>query len=98
MTAINENEKNTVEIGGRTFSWGKLDRLRCDWAQRYGLIPEGGGMYIGCRNNVKAPEQITPACVVEALRDSDRVQRPSYNVSVERCFTSCPVGCGRSSA
>jgi len=92
MTALEGDEKHTLEIGGQTFSWSKRDRLRCDWCQRYGLIPEAGGMYIGCRNNVQAPDQITPECVVEAFRDGDRVQRPSYNVTVERCFTSCPAG------
>ncbi|MBS3734387.1 MAG: 4Fe-4S dicluster domain-containing protein [Phycisphaerae bacterium] len=92
MAAIAGDETLSVAVEGRTFRWGRLDLLRCDFSKRYKLIPESGGMYSHARNDVAVPERITPEYIVEAVRNSDRIQRPGYTPAVERCFTACPVG------
>ncbi len=94
MAALDEQASCSVTLGGRTFRWGRLDRLRCDFAQRYGFVPEEGGQYIGCRNDFEAPEKITPDYVCDCMRKADRIQRPSYTPIVEPCFTACRTGMG----
>ena len=71
---------------------GRLNRLRCDWAKRYGLLGDAGPKYMGSSNDFPIPEVITPESVCEAVRRSDRMQRPSYTAIVERCLTECPAG------
>jgi hypothetical protein len=46
-------------------------------------------MYSHATNDFAVPDEITPEFVCEAVRDSDRVQRPGYTPAVERCFTAC---------
>jgi epoxyqueuosine reductase QueG len=92
MAAIAGDEALSVEIDGRTFRWGRLDLLRCDFSKRYKLIPESGGMYSHATNDFAVPDEITPEFVCEAMRDSDRIQRPGYTPAVERCFTACRGG------
>ncbi len=89
MAAIAGDEVLSVAIEGREFRWGRLDLLRCDFSKRYKLIPESGGMYSHARNDYTVPDEITPEFVCEAVRDSDRFQRPGYTPAVERCFTAC---------
>jgi epoxyqueuosine reductase QueG len=89
--AIDQQEHHAVTIGGRTFTWGRQDRLRCDCAKRYAFVPEEGPALIGNTNTFTLPEVITPAFVVEAMRESDRMQRPSYCPIIEHCFTACPA-------
>ncbi|MGQ9632213.1 MAG: hypothetical protein ACUVXI_18150 [bacterium] len=88
--AISREESLSIEIEGKKFEWGKTDRLRCDWAKRYGLLGGEGPKFIGSYNDFEPPEVITPEKVCDAVKKSDRLQRPSGYVSiVERCFTNC---------
>ncbi len=92
MAAIDGGDRHAIRIGGREFQWGRLDRLRCDFSKRYGLTGESGGKYAGCRNAFTPPQTITPQWLTEAVRNSDRIQRPGgYTPVVERCFTACPA-------
>jgi epoxyqueuosine reductase QueG len=89
VAAISEVETQSVELCGRTFTWGRLDRLRCDFVKRYGLIPESGGEYVGCRDDFQLPDTITPEYICGCMHNADRIQRPSCTPTVERCFTRC---------
>jgi Fe-S-cluster-containing hydrogenase component 2 len=91
VRAISKNESHAVTIAGRAFVWGKPDRLRCDFAQRYGLVAAEGGATVGCQNDFPVPDPITPEAVCETMRAADRIQRPSYTPTVERCFAECPA-------
>ncbi len=90
--AISEKQSVAISINGKTFTWGKNDRLRCDWACRYGFMKAAGPGYIGSQTDFPVPEKITPEKVCEAMRNSDRLQRPSYKTIVEKCFVECPAG------
>lgn len=92
MAAIDESDKVSINLEGQEFSWNKLDRLRCDFAQRYGFISEAGGKYIGCQNDFEVPEKITSEYVCHCMEEADRIQRPTYTPTVEKCFTACKVG------
>jgi epoxyqueuosine reductase QueG len=89
--AISKERALSVEIGGREFSWGALDRLRCDCAKRYALVAEEGPAFVGSTNDFEPPDRITREWVVEAVRASDRLQRPGYCPIVERCLARCPA-------
>ena len=84
-------ESISFEVEGKKIEWGRTDRHRCYWAKRYGLLADEGGKYIGSKNNFPVPDVVTPEKVVEAILVSDRLQRPGYTATVERCFTECPV-------
>ena len=89
VKALSPDETQSVAIEGRTFTWAKRDRMRCDFAQRYGLVAEEGGGYIGCKNAFDVPAALTPEYVSACMSQADRIQRPSYTPTVERCFTHC---------
>ena len=89
VMAISKEESLSIEVDGRIFEWGKLDILRCDWAKRYGLVGEEGPEFMGSYNNFIPPEIITPEELCEAIKRSDRLQRPGYSAIVEKCFTNC---------
>lgn len=91
VKAIAKSESFSIRVDGKIFEWGKLDRLRCDWAKRYGLVGEEGPKYIGAYNNFTPPETITPEKLCETIMKADRLQRPGgYLTIVEKCFTTCP--------
>ena len=93
-TAIAGEESHCLTINGREVTWGRTDRLRCDAAKRYALVAGEGPAYIGSKNDFSLPEEITPEFVCEAMRDSDRLQRPGYCPIIEHCFTNCPAHLG----
>ena len=90
--AISLEEEISVSVNGKTFSWGKNDQLRCDWACRYGFMKEAGPGFIGSQTDFPVPEKITQEIVSEAMINSDRLQRPYYKTIVEKCFIECPAG------
>lgn len=89
--AISADEAVSIVVEGKRFEWGRTDLLRCDWAKRYGLLGAEGPILFGSHTDFPIPETITPEAVCEAIRASDRLQRPGYSGIVERCFTECPA-------
>ena len=90
--AISKEDSVSISVKGKTFSWGKNDRLRCDWACKYGFMREAGPGYIGSQTDFPVPDKITPEAVCKAMENSDRLQRPYYKTIVEKCFVECPAG------
>ena len=90
--AISGKEAVSVSVNGKTFTWGKNERLRCDWACRYGFLKEAGPGYVGSKTDFPVPAKITPELVCEAAKNSDRLQRKYYKTIVEKCFVECPAG------
>ena len=81
----------SIEVEGKRFEWASMDRLRCDWVKRYALLGDGGPAFMGSDTDFPIPDVITPEAVCDAVRASDRLQRPGYTAVVEHCFTECPV-------
>ena len=91
--AISKNQSVKISVEDVVFEWGNIDRLRCDWACKYGLIGEAGPKYFHSKTNFPVPDVITPEKVCEAIRNSDRMQRLThYTAIVEKCFVECPAG------
>ena len=90
MGAISKSDKISIRIEDKEFEYARLDRLRCDWAMRYGLVGEEGPAYIGSETNVMPPEKITPEKLAEGLRQTDHLQK-RYLCIVEKCLAVCPA-------
>ena len=88
--ALDKEKSVVLKIENKVFEFGKLDRLRCDWAKTYGLVGEAGPKYLGSQTNILPPEKITPNVLCEALRKMDPGQRRLLCI-LEKCLTNCPV-------
>jgi len=88
--ALSKEKGISIEIDGKKFIQGCLERLRCDWSKRYGLIAEAGPKYMGCELSLKPPRrEISSEDIMEAVQKLDPFQK--YFVCVlERCIKACP--------
>ncbi len=87
--ALNGEEPLTLTLEDKTFTIGQIDRLRCEWAKRYGLVAEEGPGYLGAKINVLPPDEITPDAICEAMKMKDPIQK-HHTCIVEGCIAACP--------
>lgn len=88
------DETVRLSVDGAEFEFAKVDRLRCEWANRFGLVGEEGPKYMGCRIDIPPPENIGVDSfnqAMEAVRKLDVVSRLNWNLTFEKCAASCPV-------
>jgi len=90
VSALHPEKRVLIEIEGKTFESASLNRLRCDWAKRYGLVGEAGPKYFGSKTNFAPPKKITPEKLAEALKKRDLIQKERISI-VERCLKVCPA-------
>lgn len=88
--ALSETETVDIEIDGQTYELAHLDRMRCDWAMRYGLMREAGPKCLGSVNDYPVPDKITPEILTHTIRESDRLQISNFAPIVEKCMIDCP--------
>jgi len=89
VSALHSEKRVLIEIEGKTFESASLNRLRCDWAKRYGLVGEAGPKYFGSKTDFSPPKKITPESLSEALKKRDSLQKERISI-VERCLKACP--------
>ena len=94
VNALDADASCAISVDGRTFAWGKLDRLRCDWAKRYGLVGEEGPKYMGSQTHIMPPQNITLNALCEACEKMDPIQRYHFCI-LERCLQACGRSSGR---
>ncbi len=88
--ALSGSETVNIKIDGQTYKIARLNRLRCDWAMRYGLMKEAGPKCLGSLNDYPVPEKITPEILTQTVRESDRLQISNFAPIVEKCMLECP--------
>lgn len=88
--ALSNTELIRLEIEGKVCEFAALDRLRCDWAMRYGLMKEAGPKCLGSINDYPVPELITRQNLIETISGSDRLQISNFAPIVEKCMIDCP--------
>lgn len=88
--ALSKTNKVSLKIGDKSFAYGRCDRLRCDWAKRYGLVGEEGPKYMGSETDILPPREITPQALSEALKKLDPLLKAHLYI-VERCLAACPA-------
>ncbi len=83
-------QEATVTCEGRSWSFRRIDALRCDWVKQYALMGDGGFKYLGSRVDIAPPPAITPDALAGALRQIDPIKkyRP---VAAEPCVLNCPL-------
>ena len=88
--ALKKDRLTELTIAGKQVTYLPVDNNRCDWATKFALIPEEGGIYVGSRTHVPCPENITAEALDAALRQHDPVFkfRP---VTGEKCIVNCPL-------
>jgi epoxyqueuosine reductase len=88
VTALDKEASITLMLEDKTFTLGVLDRLRCDWAKRYGLVAEEGPGYLGAKIDVMPPDKITPDDICRAMKMKDPIQK-HHTCIVEGCIEAC---------
>ena len=78
-----------VAFNGAEVKFSPLDQKRCDWALRYGLVPEEGVRYTGSTTDAPPPEEITAEALADGLRRQDAILKIRPCVA-ERCALACP--------
>lgn len=79
----------SVRIGGRNLVFNPVEQVRCDWALRYGLVPEEGVVLTGSTSNAAVPEKITAEALAEGMTKQDTILKIRPCVA-EMCMMSCP--------
>ena len=96
VTAISQ-QKVFLDVEGKIFEYGKLNRLHCDWSKRYGLVGEEGPQYMGSPTNIMPPEKVTLENLSQALERLDPIQKYHLCI-VEKCLQKCPAHLGSDDA
>lgn len=79
----------SVDLDGNTLSFNPVEQVRCDWALRYGLVPEEGVQYTGSKSNAPIPEKVTAEALAEGMKRRDPILKIRPCV-VEKCMLTCP--------
>lgn len=66
------------------------DRLRCDWAKRYGLVGAEGPQWGGQETNILPPEsgKLQPEMLADAYAQKDPIQK-HFTMVLEPCLQAC---------
>ena len=88
--ALDNDNLFKLEIEGIEYEMIKPDRLKCDWAMRYGLMKEAGPMALGSTNDFAVPDKVTRKNLLLATKESDRLQIQNFAPIVEKCMLKCP--------
>ncbi|MBQ7293675.1 MAG: hypothetical protein IJW79_08040 [Clostridia bacterium] len=88
--ALDNDNIFKLDIDGVKYEMIKPDRLKCDWAMRYGLIKEAGPVALGSLNSFPVPEIVTRENLLSAIKESDRLQIQNFAPIVEGCMLKCP--------
>lgn len=94
VNAISATDGVCLEVEGRTFEFGRTDRLRCEWANKYGLIGEEGPANMGSKIDIPPPDEITLEAFADAMaevRKLEPVERFNWDLTFEQCLHACPV-------
>jgi len=93
VSAFSETEHVEFYIGGKKFSYAKLNKWRCAWAEQLGMVAEAGPKYAGYLTNFNPPPTLTPEDYLRAMANRDPFQINSGwgTISCGRCLHVCPA-------
>jgi len=78
-----------VEVNGTRLAFNPVQQVRCDWALRYGLIPDEGVKYSGSQSAAPIPDEVTAAALAEGMTKQDTILKIRPCVA-EMCLLACP--------
>ncbi|NQU40974.1 MAG: 4Fe-4S binding protein [Lentisphaerae bacterium] len=79
----------SIDVGGTTLAFNPIEQVRCDWALRYGLVPEEGVRYTGSKSDAPIPETVTAEALAEGMKLQDTILKVRPCVA-EQCMLACP--------
>lgn len=82
-------EPSAIEFEGQTLTFHPVEQVRCDWALRYGLVPEEGVQYTGSSSDAPIPDDVTAEALAEGMTKQDTILKIRPCVA-EMCMMSCP--------
>lgn len=86
--------KVAIKIENKVFEFGRIDRLRCEWTNRFGLVGAEGPKCMGCKINILPPAKITLKSFKDAVAEAKKLEfgeRFNWGLTLERCLCACPV-------
>jgi len=91
-----DERQHTIEVDGIEYRFGLIERLRCDWAAKYGLVGDEGPRWIGSYTDIPPPQDraVTIDDVVENFAKLDPTQK-HWMCIVEPCLRCCALRLGR---
>jgi len=92
VEAFSTRRKIILSIEGKKFSFAWRDRLKCEWAHRFGLVGAEGPQYMGCQIDLMPPKRITLPAFARAMKQIQQwslVERLNWNYTYEGCVISC---------
>lgn len=82
-------ETVTVDVDGTALGFNPVEQVRCDWALRYGLVPEEGVRYTGSKSDAPIPDKVTAEALAEGMTLQDTILKVRPCVA-EQCMLACP--------
>jgi epoxyqueuosine reductase QueG len=79
----------TVAVNDAELTFNPVEQVRCDWALRYGLVPEEGVMYTGSKSDAPIPENVTAEALADGMTKQDTILKIRPCVA-EVCMLACP--------
>ncbi|MCF7854180.1 MAG: hypothetical protein K9N51_05225 [Candidatus Pacebacteria bacterium] len=79
----------TIRMGDRELTFAPIRQVRCDWALRYGLVPEEGVKFTGSLSNAPIPEEVTVETLADGMTKQDTILKMRPCVA-EMCMMACP--------
>ncbi|MBT4819348.1 MAG: hypothetical protein HON70_26815, partial [Lentisphaerae bacterium] len=79
----------SIDVDGTELAFKPVEQVRCDWALRYGLVPEEGVLYTGSKSNAPIPDKVTAEALAEGMTLQDTILKVRPCVA-EKCMLACP--------
>ena len=82
-------QRLSIDVNGTSLSFNPVEQVRCDWALRYGLIPEEGVKFTGSKSAAPIPDKVDAQALAEGMTKQDTILKIRPCVA-EMCMMSCP--------
>jgi len=80
-----------LQLGDEQFQFGKIDRLRCDWAAKFGLAGDEGPRWIGSYTDILPPDgPVTIDDITESYAKLDPTQK-HWMCVIDPCLRRCAL-------
>ncbi len=91
VNAFHKTEQHTVQIGGKIFTYGKVDKWRCAWVEQLGMVGEGGPKFEGYTTDVRPPDRVTKEDFLAAMGNRDPFHAACGwgTISCGKCLHAC---------
>jgi len=84
-------DRTVLKLDDREFRFGHMDRLRCDWAAKFGLVGDEGPRWIGSYTDIPPPDRpLAVEDIVENYARLDPTQK-HWMCVIDPCLRRCAL-------